>query len=208
MSHHQDANFDKFRIKIKISRILKYIILGYLLVSMIACATSSRTSKDPGTTRYPADISSVTIDWEAVNALEDDLTALNHYSDGAEAKQVAETALKVAAYLAEEYRLVRPPILHNLFVQMGLRDRGLCYHWTEDLMSHLDALQLKSYRLRWGVAHRGSDLREHNTVVITANGQPFENGLVLDPWRYSGRLYWVVVKDDSYPWKELPREKW
>jgi hypothetical protein len=91
---------------------------------------------------------------------------------------------------------------------MGLRDRGLCYHWTEDLMFQLKALQLERYQLRWGVAHRGSNLREHNTVVITANGQPFENGLVLDPWRHSGNLYWVIVKNDSYPWKELPKEAW
>jgi hypothetical protein len=208
ISKKQGVHLEKIRFKIKMLRSLKYIVLGYLLISAAGCATSSRTSRDPGTTAYPADISSVTINWDSVNALEDDLAALNHYSDGAEARQVAETALKGSAYLREEYRLVRPPILHNLFVQMGLRDRGLCYHWTEDLMSHLNTLQLKSYQLRWGVAYRGSDLREHNTVVITANGQPFENGLVLDPWRHSGRLYWVVVKDDKYPWKELPRDEW
>jgi hypothetical protein len=196
------------RFKVKMLRSLKYIILGCLLISAAGCATSSRTSRDPGTTAYPTDISSVTINWDSVNALEDDLAALNHNSDGAEARQVAETALKASAYFREEYRLVRPPILHNLFVQMGLRDRGLCYHWTEDLMSHLNTLQLKSYQLRWGVAYRGSNLREHNTVVITANGQPFEQGLVLDPWRHSGSLYWGIVKDDSYPWKELPRGEW
>ena len=196
------------RLKIKILRLFKYIILGYLLISAAGCATSSRTPRDPGTSGYPADISSVTINWDNVNALENDLAALNHNADGAEARQVAETALKTSAYLTEEYRLVRPPILHNLFVQMGLRNRGLCYHWTEDLMSHLNTLQLKRYQLRWGVAHRGSDLREHNTVVITANGQPFENGLILDPWRHSGKLYWVIVKNDSYPWKELPRGEW
>ena len=187
---------------------LKYIIPGCLLLAMIGCATSSRTSQDPGTAGFPADISSIAIDGEKVTALQKDLAALNHHTDCAEARRTAETALKASAFLTEEYRLVRPPLLHNLFVQMGLRDRGLCYQWTEDLMSHLTALQLKSYQLRWGVAHRGSDLREHNTVVISANGQPFEHGLVLDPWRHSGKLYWVIIKDDSYPWKELPREEW
>ena len=179
-----------------------------LLLLMSGCATSGRLSQDPNAAKYPADTSSAEIDWQKAEALEGDLTALNHGSDRGEARKLAETALQTSAFLTGEYDLVRPPIMHNLFVQLGWRDRGLCYQWTEDLMSHLMALQIKSYQLRWGVAHRGSDLREHNTVVITANGQSFEEGLVLDPWRNSGKLYWVVVKNDSYPWEELPREEW
>ncbi len=187
---------------------LKYISLVCLLLSIFSCSGTHRASKTPGSTGDPYDLLSVTLDGKKVNALEHDLMALNHHSDRGEARQVAETALQASAFLGEQYRLVRPPLLHNLLVQMGLRERGLCYHWTEDLMSYLRTLQLKSYQLRWGVAYRGSDLREHNTVVITANGQPFEEGLILDPWRYSGRLYWVIVKNDSYPWRELPPEAW
>ena len=189
-------------------RSLKYICLVCLLLSMINCTRSNRPSTNPSSSDYPGDTSSVALDWDRVNALVYDLAALNHNSDGTEARRVAETALQVSAILAKEYRLVRPPILHNLLIQMGLRDRGLCYHWTVDLMSYLNTLQLKSYQLRWGVAYRGSDLREHNTVVVTANGQPFEDGLILDPWRHSGKLYWVVVKNDRYPWRELPPEEW
>jgi len=179
-----------------------------LLLLMSGCATSGRLSQDPNAAKYPADTSTAEIDWQKAEALEGDLAALNHDSDRGEARKLAETALQTSAFLTEEYQLIRPPIMHNLFVQLGWRDRGLCYQWTEDLMSHLMALQIKSYQLRWGVAHRGSDLREHNTVVITANGQSFEEGLILDPWRNSGKLYWVVVKNDSYPWEELPREEW
>ena len=179
-----------------------------LLILISGCATSGKLSQNPNAAKYPADISSAEVDYQKAQALEVELVALNHSSAEPEARKIAETALQTSAFLAEEYDLVRPPAMHNIFVQLGWRDRGLCYHWTEDLMSHLAALQLKSYQLRWGVAHRGSDLREHNTVVITANGQPFENGLILDPWRNSGKLYWVVVKDDSYPWEELPREEW
>ena len=179
-----------------------------LLLLISGCAASGKLTQDPNAAKYPADISSAEIDWQAVETLEKDLVALSRGSARDEARRLAETALQTSAFLAEEYELVQPPLLHNIFVQMGWRDRGLCYQFTEDLMSHLMALQLKDYRLRWGVAHRGSDLREHNTVVITANGQSFEDGLVLDPWRHSGRLYWVVVKRDTYPWKELPREEW
>jgi hypothetical protein len=197
-----------FKTKIHMPKCLTYISLVSKLLFIFNCTTPNQSSTAVTGVNYPNDLSAVRINWDRVNALEDDLIALNHHSDRHEARQVAETALRASVFLTEEYRLVRPPILHNLFVQMGLRDRGLCYHWTVDLMYLLHTIELKNYQLRWGVAYRGSDLREHNTVVITANGQPFENGLVLDPWRYSGKLYWGVVKEDSYPWKELPRAEW
>jgi hypothetical protein len=69
-------------------------------------------------------------------------------------------------------------------------------------MQRLVLLELKNFQLHWGVAHRGSELREHNSVVVTARGQKFEEGIVLDPWRNSGELYWARVKNDRYPWKE------
>ena len=189
------------------TRAIKICSLG-LLLFMSGCAASGKLAREPNAAKYPADISSANIDWQSAAALENDLAALNHGAARKEARRLAETALQASAFLTEEYELVRPPILHNVYVRMGWRDRGLCYQWTEDLMSHLMALQLKDYRLRWAVAHRGSDLREHNTVVVTASGQSFEDGLVLDPWRNSGNLYWVVVRKDTYPWKELPREEW
>ena len=121
-----------------------------------------------------------------------------------EARQVAETAITYSEDLAADYELVRPAILHNVFVRMGLKDRGLCYHWTEDLIKRLRSLDLKTYQLHWGVAYRGSELREHNSVVITATGEAFEKGMVLDPWRNSGDLYWALIETDTYPWKKLP----
>jgi len=197
-----------FKTKFNMSRYIKYFCLVGMLIFIFNCSTPNRSSTAVTGVNYPVDLSAVRINGDRVKALEDDLTALNHHYDNGEARQIAVTALRASVFLSEEYRLVRPPILHNLLVQIGLRDRGLCYHWTEDLMYLLGTIELKNYQLRWGVAYRGSDWREHNTVVITADGQSFENGLVLDPWRYSGELYWVVVKDDRYPWKELPREKW
>lgn len=145
---------------------------------------------------------------DKIRSLEAALIALDQSSDREEARQVAQTAVNSSLYLAQEYDIVQPAWFHNLLIQMGLRERGLCWHWTADLMSRLQALKLETYQLRWGVAHRGSDLREHNSVVITANGQIFEKGMILDPWRYSGDLYWVIVAKDSYPWQELPRQEW
>jgi len=141
--------------------------------------------------------------WQRVEELSKALAGLGPGSDSGEARRVAETAIGYSTFLAQEYHLVRPPILHNVLVRLNLKDRGLCYHWAEDLLQRLRALELKYYRLHWAVAYRGSELREHNSVVITAGGNAFEQGMVLDPWRYSGNLFWSPVTEDRYPWKKL-----
>ena len=145
---------------------------------------------------------------QKVGSLQQDLASLSRQADLIEARQVAETAIGYSTFLADEYDVVRPAVLHNVLVRIGLKNRGLCYHWTEDLMGRLQELNLTTYQLHWGVAHRGSELREHNSVVITATGQTFDEGMVLDPWRDSGNLYWSMVKTDRYPWKMLPLEEW
>jgi hypothetical protein len=141
-------------------------------------------------------------------ALERSLAALGPEVDRTEARRAARTAVTTSLQLADDYRVVSPARLHNLLIQVGVRDRGLCWQWTEDLMARLQALDLKTLELHWGVAHKGSDLREHNSVVVTAPGRPFRQGLVLDPWRDSGDLYWIAVDRDSYPWEPLPRSEW
>jgi hypothetical protein len=143
-----------------------------------------------------------------IAALQSSLKGLGVGTDPDEARRVAQTAVTDSLRLAEQYRVAASARWHNLLIQMGLRERGLCYHWTEDLMLRLQALHLKTYELHWGVAHQGSDLREHNSVVITAWGRPFETGLVLDPWRNSGELYWAAVRKDDYPWLPLPPDQW
>ena len=137
-----------------------------------------------------------------IKQLQQDLETLSNNIDSLEAEQLAETSVTYSLFLAEEYRLVRPPYLHNILVRIGIKDRGLCYHWAEDLLERLTSLELKSFILHRGVAYKGSDLREHNSVVVTARGQDFNEGIVLDPWRDSGDLYWARVKTDRYPWEE------
>lgn len=97
--------------------------------------------------------------------------------------------------------MVRPALFHNFMVNLGVRKRGLCYHWAEDLVARLQTLKLATLDLHWGIARAGT-LREHNSVVVTAKGQPFRQGVVLDAWRHAGRLHWADVAADRYPWEE------
>ena len=137
---------------------------------------------------------------ERANHLKQALTSLNAEAPPDESRLLAETALERTRQLTEEYDLMKPPQLHNILVNMGLRSRGLCGDWTTDLLRSLRALPLQHYEFHWGKAHGGDWLREHNSVVVTARGAEFDTGLVLDPWRESGELVWVLVTDDTYPW--------
>jgi hypothetical protein len=119
-----------------------------------------------------------------------------------EARLLAYEALSYPYVLADHYRLVTPPTFHNFLINTGLKERGLCYEWSEDMMAHLKKGHYKSFDFRWGVANKG-DFDEHNSVVVVAKGASFKTGILLDPWRNSGVLYWANVNDDpSYVWVE------
>ncbi|MFQ5415966.1 MAG: hypothetical protein ACE5FL_02845 [Myxococcota bacterium] len=148
-----------------------------------------------------AESSTAAVAPERIAGLERELAALAPLAPPEEGRLLAVAAVRQSQQLAADYRLTRPPVLHNLLVNLGLRERGLCWHWTEDLIERLGALPLPSYALHWGIAHRGERFREHNSLIVTARGGHLASGLVLDPWRESGELHWVAVADDSYPWE-------
>jgi len=117
-----------------------------------------------------------------------------------EAVQVARTACETSTQLAGDYRLVRPPFIHNCLVNLGLRKRGLCFHWAEDLTVALERLPWQTLELHQAMARIGRH-NEHSAVVVTPRGGAFTRGIVLDGWRHSGRLYWGVVEEDQrYQW--------
>ena len=54
----------------------------------------------------------------------------------------------------------------------------------------------------WGISNDGK-FNEHNSIVVTARGQPFETGITLDPWRSSGFVTALrVMADPEYKWTE------
>ncbi|MFL6567531.1 MAG: hypothetical protein ACJ8HQ_10055 [Chthoniobacterales bacterium] len=135
-------------------------------------------------------------------ALANALTALSPTVRSEEANRVAEVAYARSTELAREYRIVGPAVFQNGLVNTGLREKGLCYHWTEDLLAALQPLDLKTLQIHWAIAHPGSFL-ESNALVLTARGQPLEQGIVLDGWRHAGRLYWnAAAADRAFGWHE------
>ena len=136
-----------------------------------------------------------------VIALAKQIAALSDTIRPEEARQAAACAVETSVDLARTYQVAGPPQVHNFLVNIGVKKRGLCHHWARDLIQRLRALKLRSFDLHWGAARAGT-LREHNAVILTAKRQPFVSGIVLDPWRHSGRLFSGPVATDRYPWKE------
>jgi len=117
-----------------------------------------------------------------------------------DASQISRVLINTTIELADKYNMASPALYHNMLVNSGFREKGLCCHWAEDLHAKLRELQISSLKLDWLVARHGSQLREHNTVVIYAADSNWSEGIVFDPWRKAGVPYWTKVTGDKYPW--------
>ena len=119
-----------------------------------------------------------------------------------EARRIAETAYNAGRQLAAEWDMSSSANMQSFLINIGARKYGYCFHFANELLLRLDALRLRTLQLHWAEADPGTDT-EHNVIVVTAKGQPFEQGIVLDDWRRSGHLFWgPVTGDTSYKWQE------
>lgn len=123
-----------------------------------------------------------------------------------ESDAVARCAYITGRELKREWKVVWPPGLQNFLVNTGKRKGGLCFQWATELLNRLDALKLETLELHWAESFERT-ASEHNVIVVTAKGQPFQEGILLDNWRYGGRLVWgYVSQDPHYDWKENKAE--
>ncbi|HHS91771.1 MAG TPA: hypothetical protein ENK82_00345 [Campylobacterales bacterium] len=85
---------------------------------------------------------------------------------------------------------------------MGIKNRGLCHEWAEDLLGFLLKQKYQTFDFHPVSANVGY-LNEHNALVVSAKGDRYFRGILLDAWRFSGNLYFVEVsKDPKYRWIE------
>ena len=134
------------------------------------------------------------------------IAALSPSVNPDDARRVAYAAYRTGLELRREWHVVWLPGLQNLLVNMGARKRGLCFQWATELLVRLDALKLQTIELHWAESFANTN-GEHNVIVVTASGQAFEKGILLDNWRYSGHLVWTqVAMDPEYHWTENKSE--
>ena len=174
-------------------RSLKIFFVLPLLVTLVqGCAS----------THAPVELPSF-VEQMRINNLELAILALDEDIDPDEAHRAATIAIEYPLELAQEYEISDPPLMHNFLVNIGAKPRGLCVDWTYDLLTRLQQERFHSLGLHWGIANYDSAFRiEHSTAIVSARGEPLSRGIVLDPWRYSGQLFWArTLEDPQYQWK-------
>lgn len=102
--------------------------------------------------------------------------------------------------LKEKYRSIFMPIVHNMMIDIGVRKRGACKHWAEDLLEYLRMQKREFFYVTWGEANPGK-MTEHNVAVLYPVTGGFYDGVFIDPWRTSGIPFWLsTTKDKHYHW--------
>jgi len=178
---------------IPIIRLLRSILVPALLACLLqACASTSPVIELPPE-----------VEQQRISELELAILALGEDIDSSEARQAATIAIDYPLELAQQYQITDPPLMHNFLVNMGVKPRGLCVDWTYDLLTRLQQERFHSLELHWGIANYDSLFRiEHSSVIISARGDTLASGLVLDPWRHSGQLFWAKTPEDpQYQWQ-------
>ena len=123
----------------------------------------------------------------------------------AEAMRLSRDIYQKTALLSKEFELTSPSWYHNFLVNIGIKERGLCYHWADTLYLYFIQKDYPSFEFHLVGANIGEYWSEHNSLVVTGKGKPIEGGLIIDPWRNSGELYFSKVKDDAaYHWLHRP----
>ncbi len=118
-----------------------------------------------------------------------------------EAMQLSRDIFHQTQLLSKEFELTSPPLWHNFLVNVGIREKGLCYHWSDALYIYLSQKTYSSFDFHLMGADIGKYFLEHNVLVVVAKDGKVENGVIIDPWRDSGKVYFSKVKEDlNYKW--------
>ncbi|ETX30085.1 hypothetical protein RISW2_18000 [Roseivivax isoporae LMG 25204] len=169
------------------------------LLILLAAMALSACGAAPRETPAAADPAEIAELRQAILALGPDI-------DPEEADRAARVAYTYPLQLRQSYGVTDSAIVHNIKVNNGTRPRGLCWHWADDMEARLDRENFRTLELHRAIGNAGIPFRiEHSTVIVSARGEDMFDGLVLDPWRWGGDLYWgPPAEDDRYRWE--PRQ--
>ncbi len=175
------------------------------VLSVAACQTTTDTSSraSPPDLSLPVDPPPIAAlaDQADVAALAREILALSPSIDPEEAARAAAISYSHTAVLRAEYQIVDPPLIHNAKVNAGIKPRGLCWHWAEDMERRLKAEQFTTLDLHRAIANHDNIRVDHSTAIVSAKGADMYQGIVVDPWRKGGELTWIGVLDDRrYKW--------
>jgi hypothetical protein len=136
-----------------------------------------------------------------IENLEKTFLSIDNTIDRNESAEFAYKILEYTSSLKYKYDLEYPPLYHNFLVNSGLKNRGLCWHFANDMLIFILDQKYKSFDYYIVGASIDDYWDEHNAIVVTCKGCSYKQGIILDAWRNSGNLYYSTVEDDyEYKW--------
>ena len=119
-----------------------------------------------------------------------------------EAARAARISFEHTYELAIKYQITDSALVHNVKVNLGLKPRGLCKHWAQDMEKRLQAEEFETLTIHRAIG--GMIGVDHSTVIISQRGDDMYDGIVVDPWRDGGRLTWIHTNRDTV-WGWVPQ---
>ena len=130
------------------------------------------------------------------------LGSLDENISKAEAMQLSKDIFEHTEKLSKAFNMTSPPLWHNFLVNVGMREKGLCYHWSDALYVYLLQKNHASFEFHLMGANIGEYWYEHNVLVVVEKGGKIGEGIIIDPWRDSGNLYFSKAQEDTqYHWQ-------
>jgi len=134
------------------------------------------------------------------------LRSLNSAIPFIEAETLAHEIFKKTDKLRKKFKPVSEPHFNNFLINVGVKERGLCYQWSDALYIHFLNKNYQHFEFHLLVANKGKYFYEHNVFVIVSKSKNVMEGVIIDPWREPGKLYFSKVNEDKkYEWRH--REK-
>lgn len=183
ISYHQFMRI----VQMSFFRFIKISILFFILIFLNACTLKHLSLQEKSAN---------------IKSLELMLIDLNPKVNVFEAMDLSISSVNYSKKLSIKYKVISSPWIQNSLVNIGLKERGLCHEWTEDLLKYLVKKNYKTLDFHPIGANIGY-MTEHNALSVSFRGGGIENSIVLDAWRNSGNLYFKKLREDKkYEWKE------
>lgn len=163
---------------------LTALFAALVMLTLGACAPSSTVTR--------ADVDGLALE----------IRNLGPNVDPAEARRAAEISFSYSQQLKRDWNVTDSPIVHNAKVINGFRDYGLCNDWAQAMTRRLQQEDFQTLDVHWATSPPTTFRIIHHSAAISARGDSLKDGVILDPWRQSGDLFWgEISEDDRYNWR-------
>lgn len=168
-------------------------IFPLIIIMIIFSACSSKYTK--------IDLDNRTYNSKEVKKLTNLILSTSNKINLEEAKRFSYDAITFSKHLANKYKVETTALIHNSLINLNLKKRGFCYHYTNDLKKYLKTKKFKTFKLIKAISKR-DEYFEHTSLVLTRDDLEFKDSIVLDAWRNTGVLFFKKIKDDTrYKWE-------